>query len=169
MSVSGWWLSDEIYVSTTVFLDVKLSFTPGFLQDIYFLWCTGALPTTRSVNWAALKTSRITTHQWASGTMLATHHPHGLSGFLSCFCLNKPLFIIEFCVFVSTGIPSTSFPVCCTFTGFLSVCISSLWLMQSLHHADIDKLMPLGNCCGTECRKKTTGTGTTTGNYGFLV
>lgn len=37
LSVSGWWLSNEICVSTTVFLDVKLSFTPGFLQDIYFL------------------------------------------------------------------------------------------------------------------------------------
>lgn len=73
LSVSGWWLSDEIYVSTTVFLDVKLSFTPGFLQDIYFLWCTGALPTTRSVNWASLKTARITTHLWTGGTMLTTH------------------------------------------------------------------------------------------------
>lgn len=37
--VSGWWLSNEIYVSTTVVLDVKLSLNLGFLQHRSFLCC----------------------------------------------------------------------------------------------------------------------------------
>lgn len=55
LSVSGRWLSNEIYVSTTVFLDVKLSLKPGFVQDVSFLCC---LPTMLFERRAPLKTSR---------------------------------------------------------------------------------------------------------------